>query len=61
MTDEYSKIAGKYTPGSFTGKPIGQGGSFGRESATGMGGLISLETYLASQNDTILGKKVIIQ
>ena len=37
MMDEYSKLAGEYTPGVFTGKPIGAGGSQGRTEATGYG------------------------
>ena len=37
MTDEYSKLVGVYTPGVFTGKPLGAGGSEGRTEATGYG------------------------
>jgi glutamate dehydrogenase (NAD(P)+) len=37
MMDEYSKLVGKYTPGVFTGKPLGGGGSLGRTEATGYG------------------------
>ena len=37
MMDEYSKLAGKYTPGVITGKPLGSGGSLGRTEATGFG------------------------
>ena len=37
MMDEYSKLAGEYTPGVFTGKPMGGGGSLGRTEATGYG------------------------
>jgi glutamate dehydrogenase len=37
MVDEYSKLAGKYTPGMITGKPMGAGGSLGRTEATGFG------------------------
>ncbi len=37
MTDEYSKLVGQYTPGVFTGKPLGGGGSEGRTEATGYG------------------------
>ncbi len=37
MMDEYSKLVGQYTPGVFTGKPIGSGGSLGRTEATGFG------------------------
>jgi glutamate dehydrogenase len=37
MMDEYSKLAGAYTPGVITGKPLGGGGSLGRTEATGFG------------------------
>jgi glutamate dehydrogenase len=37
MMDEYSKLVGMYTPGVFTGKPLGGGGSEGRTEATGYG------------------------
>src|SRR5512136_9156 len=37
MMDEYSKLVGQYTPGVFTGKPLGGGGSAGRTEATGYG------------------------
>ncbi len=37
MMDEYSKLVGQYTPGVFTGKPVGGGGSLGRTEATGYG------------------------
>ncbi len=37
MMDEYSKLAGQYTPGVITGKPVGGGGSLGRTEATGFG------------------------
>jgi len=37
MMDEYSRLSGVYTPGVFTGKPVGGGGSLGRTEATGYG------------------------
>ena len=37
MMDEYSRLVGQYTPGVFTGKPLGGGGSEGRTEATGYG------------------------
>ena len=42
MMDEYSKMAGEYTPGAITGKPIGGGGSLGRTEATGYGVIYTL-------------------
>jgi glutamate dehydrogenase (NAD(P)+) len=37
MMDEFSKLSGHYSPGVFTGKPVGGGGSHGRTEATGYG------------------------
>jgi len=45
MVDEYSRIAGKFTPAVITGKPLPLGGSLGRTTATGQGGLFVLEEY----------------
>jgi len=42
MMDEYSKLAGQYTPGVITGKPVGGGGSLGRTEATGFGTIYHL-------------------
>jgi len=42
MMDEYSKLAGAFTPGVFTGKPLGNGGSLGRTEATGYGVIYSV-------------------
>jgi len=38
MMDEYSKIHRRFSPASFTGKPVEVGGSLGRDEATGRGG-----------------------
>jgi glutamate dehydrogenase/leucine dehydrogenase len=46
MMDEYEKISGKYSPASFTGKPLELGGSEGRGSATAQGGIYVLEEYI---------------
>jgi len=46
MIDEYEKIIGKKSPGTFTGKPVGMGGSLGRTEATGRGGLFVLQSLL---------------
>lgn len=43
MVDEYSKLAGEWTPAAFTGKPIAIGGSAGRTPATGQGGVYVFE------------------
>jgi glutamate dehydrogenase/leucine dehydrogenase len=46
MVDEYSRLTGDMTKASFTGKSIENGGSLGRDSATGQGGLYVLETTI---------------
>lgn len=46
MVDEYSKLTGDKTKASFTGKSIENGGSLGRDSATGRGGVIVLREML---------------
>ena len=43
MVDEYSKLTGDQTRASFTGKSIANGGSEGRDSATGYGGVVVLK------------------
>jgi glutamate dehydrogenase (NADP+) len=48
FADEYSKIVGKKTPSVVTGKPLGKGGSEGREEATGLGGFYVLEELIKS-------------
>jgi len=46
MVDEFQKVTGTKDPGSFTGKSLGNGGSEGRQAATGYGAVIVLEEYL---------------
>ena len=46
MVDEYEKLTGDTSRASFTGKSLGNGGSEGREEATGRGGVIALREYL---------------
>jgi glutamate dehydrogenase/leucine dehydrogenase len=48
MVDEFSKLTGDETRASFTGKTLGNGGSEGREAATGRGGVIALREYIAA-------------
>jgi len=43
MVDEYSKLAGEWTPAVFTGKPLEIGGSEGRMFSTSQGGFYVLE------------------
>jgi glutamate dehydrogenase/leucine dehydrogenase len=46
MLDEYEKTVGHRDTGCFTGKSLAEGGSEGREAATGRGGVIALVEYL---------------
>ncbi|MBI2011927.1 Glu/Leu/Phe/Val dehydrogenase [Candidatus Daviesbacteria bacterium] len=48
--DEFSKVAGKDSPAVVTGKSLENGGSKGREEATGMGGFFVLENLLNTLN-----------
>jgi glutamate dehydrogenase (NAD(P)+) len=50
MVDEYSKLTGDRTKASFTGKSIDNGGSLGRDAATGRGGMIVLREMLKKLN-----------
>jgi glutamate dehydrogenase/leucine dehydrogenase len=46
MLEQYEAMAGAKAPATFTGKPVGKGGSEGREEATGFGGLSVLRELL---------------
>lgn len=61
MMDEYSKLVGKYSPGSFTGKPLSSGGSLGRAAATAQGGVYVLQEILKSEGIELKSKSIIIQ
>ena len=50
MMDEYSKLVGQYTPGVFTGKPVGGGGSLGRTEATGYGVIYTVREAMMHLN-----------
>ena len=50
MMDEYSKLAGEFTPGVITGKPIGGGGSLGRTEATGFGVIYTVREAMKHLN-----------
>ena len=47
MSDEYEKISGDKTRATFTGKPLGKGGSEGRGPATGLGGFYVFDSLRA--------------
>ncbi len=61
MMDEYSTLVGKYSPGSFTGKPLTSGWSKWRGQATAQGGVYVLEKILQLRDDTLDGKTLCIQ
>lgn len=61
MVDEYSKLAGKWTPGAFTGKPLSAGGSKGRDRATALGGFFVLSEYLKTYEQLLEGKTVAVE
>lgn len=46
MVDEYEKLTGDTSKASFTGKSLDNGGSLGRDAATGRGGVIALAELL---------------
>ncbi len=50
MMDEYSRLVGQYTPGVFTGKPLGSGGSEGRTEATGYGVIYTVREAMKHLN-----------
>jgi glutamate dehydrogenase/leucine dehydrogenase len=52
MVDEYEKLTGDTTRASFTGKSLENGGSLGREAATGRGGVYALEEFLRREKKT---------
>lgn len=52
MVDEYEKQSGDKSKASFTGKSIKNGGSLGRDAATGRGGVFVLREILNKLNIT---------
>lgn len=46
MVDEYETLTGDTNKASFTGKSIANGGSLGRDAATGRGGVLALAEFL---------------
>ncbi len=50
MMDEYSRLAGHFTPGVITGKPIKGGGSRGRTEATGYGVVFTVREAMKHLN-----------
>lgn len=50
MLDEFEAIQGAKQPGFITGKPVGMGGSLGREEATGYGVIITVREAMKELN-----------
>ena len=61
MIDEYIKLSGENSFGTFTGKPVELNGSLGRTRATGLGIAITIASALKTQNKDIRGAKIAIQ
>ncbi len=61
MMDEYSELVGKYSPGSFTWKPLTSWGSKGRAAATAQGWVYSLLKVLELEWDKVEWKSFIVQ
>jgi glutamate dehydrogenase/leucine dehydrogenase len=61
MVDEYEKLTGDDSHASFTGKSIDNGGSLGRDAATGRGGVIALGELLKSEGRPDDGITIAIQ
>lgn len=61
MIDEYIKLAGNNSFGTFTGKPVELNGSLGRTSATGLGIAITIASALKTMGKDIKGATIAIQ
>jgi len=61
MMDEYSLLVWKYSPGSFTGKPLSSGWSKWRGQATAQGWVYVLEKILEMRDDSMKWKTLCIQ
>jgi len=61
IKDEYSKFVGKETPGVITGKPLEDGGSEGRSTATAQGGIYVLDKLAEEKGIDPATATVVIQ
>jgi glutamate dehydrogenase (NADP+) len=61
MADEYQTIKRVKAPGVITGKPVGLGGSPGREEATGRGAFVVVEQWLRRRRLDPRGLRVAVQ
>ncbi|MFC1625741.1 Glu/Leu/Phe/Val dehydrogenase [Patescibacteria group bacterium] len=61
MLEEYERKVNRKEPAAFTGKPIGLGGSLGREEATGQGGVYILEAYAKAKKINPNKTSIVVQ
>jgi glutamate dehydrogenase/leucine dehydrogenase len=61
MADEYKKLTGKSGLNVFTGKSLDNGGSLGRDEATGQGGIYVLRELLKDEKVNPKKVRVVIQ
>lgn len=61
MVDEFEQQTGDKSRASFTGKSLANGGSAGREAATGFGGAVVLGEYLKRHHKKSRGMTVAVQ
>ena len=61
IADEYGHFVGHPEPAVITGKPVGNGGSLGRGSATGRGLVFCVERFFENAGQSIKGKTVAVQ
>lgn len=59
--DTYSQAAGHAVPACVTGKPVALGGTPGRQDATGLGVVFTLEAALEREGSALAGQRVAIQ
>jgi glutamate dehydrogenase/leucine dehydrogenase len=59
--EEYEKMTNDTSLAVITGKPVGQGGSEGRETATGLGAVFVLEAYLEATKNSEQEQTIAIQ
>jgi len=61
MADQYAKHVGERQPGVITGKPLSIGWSKWRSIATAQWWLYVLRRFLRHKNDSLKGKRIVIQ
>ncbi len=61
MSDEFDKITGEKQPAFITGKPVEEGGSLGRDTATARGAYLCIEELCVATDTHVKGLRVAIQ